>query len=437
MKKKLLCLVLLVSLMAGCGNTVQDSKETEVKDGKTAIEFWYGLGGKPGETMEGLIKDFNDSQERIQVIGIQQSEYKETKKMVQAAVAAKIVPAAVLLGYQDLRQFDQRGIIEPLDSYIEEDKDFHLEDFTESFLSYCINEDKATIGLPVYGTTQVMYYRKDLFEKAGIDPEEAFLNWQSLAEAAKKLSVKKDGKTVVYGWEPMYGDANMKDIAFSNGAVVLSENGKKVLINTKEWVEPWECIRKWIHEDEIMQIHFGGDGWEYWYKTMDDVMQGRAAGYTGSSGDQADLDFTIIGAHGQPGFMAHKPSPYVDSLNSAILKQASEEQKKAGFEWLSYLTSAKGTSAFALKCGYVPVRSSATEEESYKAYLEEFPHARIPVEQAKIAQLNFIDPTGGKIDQAILDAVDLVQIENIPAQEALDQAQVIAQKALDEFYAGN
>lgn len=35
-----------------------------------------------------------------------------------------------------------------------------------------------------------------------------------------------------------------------------------------------------------MGIHFGGDGWEYWYKTIDDVMQGRAGGYVGSSGDQ-------------------------------------------------------------------------------------------------------------------------------------------------------
>lgn len=43
-----------------------------------------------------------------------------------------------------------------------------------------------------------------------------------------------------------------------------------------------------------MAIHSGGQGWEYWYKTIDDVIQNKAGGYTGSSGDQADLDFSVV-----------------------------------------------------------------------------------------------------------------------------------------------
>ena len=41
------------------------------------------------------------------------------------------------------------------------------------------------------------------FEKAGIDPEWAFQNWQNLAEAAAKMTVKENGATVFYGWEQM------------------------------------------------------------------------------------------------------------------------------------------------------------------------------------------------------------------------------------------
>lgn len=53
------------------------------------------------------------------------------------------------------------------------------------------------------------------------------------------------------------------------------------------------AFKKWIHDDKIMKIHSGGQGWEYWYTTIDDVLQNKAGGYTGSSGDQADLDFSI------------------------------------------------------------------------------------------------------------------------------------------------
>ena len=39
-----------------------------------------------------------------------------------------------------------------------------------------------------------------------------------------------------YGWEPMWGYANLMDAAFSNGASIFSEDGKTVTINlTNGW----------------------------------------------------------------------------------------------------------------------------------------------------------------------------------------------------------
>lgn len=416
---------------AGCGSDFNNKSENE--DGVIQIEFWYGLGGELGKVMESMIQKFNQSQDRIEVVGVQQSSYDETKKMVQAAIASGNVPATVLIDFETLVQFSGSKLVEPLDDEIEESKDFDKEDFFEALMKYCIDSEGQTVGLPVYATTQIMYYRKDVFEEAGIDPDEAFKSWQSLAEAAKKLTVVENGETVFYGWEPMYNENNLKDMAFTNGGSVLSEDGTKVTINTPEWVEAWEAMRKWIHEDKIMRIHFGGDGWEYWYKTIDDVMQGRAAGYTGSSGDQADLDFSKIGAHIQPGFNENSPKPFADTLTCAVLAKASEEQKQAGFEWLQYLTSAESSTAISMKTGYIPVRKQVLENEEFKKYLEENPQAKVPIEQMKLSRNNFIDPTGGKIVQALADAADLVEIENVPAQEALDRAQKIAQRALDEY----
>ena len=43
-----------------------------------------------------------------------------------------------------------------------------------------------------------------------------------------------------------------------------------------------------------------------------------------------------------------------------------------------------------------------------------------------------IDPTGGKIYDALDIAADKVEIENVPVREALDEACRTAQKALDE-----
>ena len=67
--------------------------------------------------------------------------------------------------------------------------------------------------------------------------------------------------------------------------------------------------------------------------------------------------------------------------------------------------------------------------------LEENPQALVPIEQAEIGRKQFFDFTGGKISDALGDAGDLVEIENIPAREALDEAAAIAQQGLDEYWA--
>ena len=64
---------------------------------------------------------------------------------------------------------------------------------------------------PAYGTTQVMYYNKAAFEKAGIDPA-TIKTWQDLAAAAEKMTAS-DGSFV--GWEPMWGSGNLIDAALS------------------------------------------------------------------------------------------------------------------------------------------------------------------------------------------------------------------------------
>ena len=433
-----LCGMMTMTALSGCGGSGESKNEgsgSESGSEVVEIEFWYGLGGKLGETMESIISDFNESQSEVKVIGVQQSDYAETKRLVQSAIASGKVPATALFTNQYLQQFAEKGTLEYLDSFIEQDPEFHKEDLVESLMDYCQDEEGKVFGLPVYGTTQVMYYDKAVFEENGIDPDEAFANWQNLAEAAEKMTVKENGETVFYGWEPMYGVENLKDIAFSNGGKVLSDDGKTVLIDSDEWVESWEAIRKWIHDDQIMGIHSGGDGWEYWYKTIDDVMQDRAAGYIGSNGDQGDLDFDKLAAHIQPGFGDHAPSPIADPITCAILSKASDEQKEAGFKWISYLTGIEGTTKFAMNTGYTPVRTSALEDKDFQAYLEENPQARVPLEQLECAQRNFSDPTNGKIDQALKDAADMVEIENIPAKEALGIAKETAQKALDEYWA--
>ena len=57
----------------------------------------------------------------------------------------------------------------------------------------------------------------------------------------------------------------------------------------------------------------------------------------------------------------------------------------------------------------------------------------VPISQASHGTPALTDPTGGKIFDALKIAADKVELENVPAKEALDEAQKTAQEALDSM----
>ncbi|WP_416293228.1 ABC transporter substrate-binding protein [Paenibacillus illinoisensis] len=425
------------ALITACGSTADSGSGTgsdaaasgadSASSGPVEIEFWYGLGGNLGDNMKKTIDAFNASQNEVVVKGIVQADYTETEQKLQAAIASKKVPAAVLSANMD---WARKGYYASMDEMIAADQDFNKEDYVQTFLDQGKVDGKQYF-LPMYGTTQVMYYRMDTLKENGIDPA-SLTTWEALAEAAAKMTKQENGKTTFYGWEPMWGNENMVDAVLGKGGQILSDDGKTVMIDSPEWVETWELFRKWIHDDKIMGIHFGGQGWEYWYKTIDDVMKNKAAGYTGSSGDQGDLDFSIVAAMEQPGWEGvGQGKPVASAIMAGIPAAASPEQQQAAYQWLTYFSETANTAAWSMNTGYIAVRQSAQEDPDFKAFSEENPQIKVPLQQAAHASAPFQDPTGGKINEALKDAADQVQINNMPAEQALKEAKEKAQKELD------
>ncbi|PAQ15784.1 ABC transporter substrate-binding protein [Bacillaceae bacterium SAOS 7] len=426
-------LILLVGSLAACGNKSKEASESN-GNGPVEIELWYGLGGNLGENMKKKIAAFNESQDEVKVVGVAQGEYQETFQKLQASIASGKAPAVALLSPDMIKGLANKNILASLDEMIKNDADINVDDFVQSF--YKQGEvNGQQVALPAYGTTQVLYYREDVFEKAGISPD-SLKTWEGLGEVAKKLTKKNGEETVFYGWEPMYGSLNLIDASLSHGGKIFSDDGKEIAFDSKEWIDTWEFFRKAIHEDKTMRIHHGGQGWEYWYKTIDDVMQDRAAGYTGSSGDQGDLDFTKVAAVPQPGWEGHEAKPFAETLMMTIPKNTPKEQQEAAYKWMKFFTSPENTADWSINTGYISVRESATETPVYKEFAEKNPQILVPLEQAKTATPYVIDPTGGKVYDALNKAADQVEIEGISAEKALKEAKVVAQEALDQALKG-
>ncbi|MGN0273642.1 MAG: ABC transporter substrate-binding protein [Chordicoccus sp.] len=413
-------------------STATSSDGTEqrtVPSDRTEVKFWYSGGKSAVKVVEKIVDEFNDSQDKYFVTTATQADYDETFQKLQAAIAGNAAPDCVLLDTDKTRALYEKKLVTALTDYTSKDSDFNQDDYVSVFFDQGVYDDGTVYAIPAYGTTQVMYYNIQAFKDANVDPS-SIKTWQDLADAAKKI---KDTGKYKYGWEPMWGRDNLIDAAFSNGAKVFSDDGKTVTINSKEWVDVWEAFRKWIHDDQIMAIHSGGQGWEYWYATMDDALKGVAGGYTGSSGDQADLDFSVVQAMGQPAFQdGTQSAPMAEALLLSVLNGSKDKQKQGAYEFMKYFTSADAQTEWTMATGYVPVNQKIEDNETYKDYIAKNPQASVPLEQAKHASVYPVDPTDGAVIDALSTAADAVEIDGTSAQEALDDAQKTAQAALDE-----
>lgn len=426
MKRKLMSALLAGVMLAGCsgGSTAASTQD----GGKTTVEFWYAGGKTAVGVIQDIVDKYNASQDVYEVKTVTQADYSETYQKVQAAIAGNAAPDLVLLDPSAARVLSEKSILTDLNPYTQKDETFNADDLITAFYEQGADENGKQFALPAYGTTQVLYYNVQAFKDAGVDPS-SIETWQDLGEAAAKI--KATGK-YEYGWEPMWGPDNLIDAAFSNGASVFSADGTKVTINSKEWVDVFEQFRKWIHEDETMAIHSGGQGWEYWYATIDDVIQNKAGGYTGSSGDQADLDFNIVQAMEQPAWSSSTTSsPTATALTMSVFENSSEAEKHGAYEFLRYFMSVESQVAWNTTVGYVAVNKQILDDPTYQEFLESHPQAAVPFSQAEHASLYPVDPTNGQVYDALKIAADKIEIDNVPAQQALDEAQKTAQEALD------
>lgn len=438
MKKDSKRIIVLLSLalalvLSGCSESAQEALQEDSSSGADStasadlvqIDYWYGLGSVAGETMQAIIDDFNNSQDEVRVNGVSQASYGDTLQQIQASLAAGNAPALYIV--DNTYNSAVQGFLETMDDLPEE---INGDDYLEVFWSQG-DIDGSRYSIPAYGTTQVMYYRSDILEEAGIDPEEMYSSWENVRQYSEQLIA--DGH-VEQGHLPMYGTGNMIDIALSNGGEVFSEDGTQVTINTPEWVQSWTHIQDGI-KDQVWHVNSGGQGWEYWYNTIDEVMTGQAIGYTGSSGDKGDLDFAIIGSAEQPGLNGNEPQPTASALQFGIPKGTEDAQKQAAYKFIAYFTSPEVQAQWSQKIGYIPVNNKTPENEEYTAFLEENPAYAVPYNQALHSTPAIVDPTGGQVMDAISIAVDQVQLEGIDPQTALDEAQEKAQAALDEYLA--
>ena len=176
-------------------------------DSDRTIKFWAM--GAEAEYVTKLVPEFERLNPGIKV-KVQQIPWTAAQEKLVTAFASDNTPDACQLGNTWIPQFAALNSIIPLNDYVQTSDQINQEKYFPGIWETNVI-DNQVFGIPWYMDTRVMFYRKDVFEKAGYkDPPKT---WEELLDLSKKIKAMhpKEEKYAIYlptnEWAPfiMFG----------------------------------------------------------------------------------------------------------------------------------------------------------------------------------------------------------------------------------------
>jgi len=313
---------------------------------------------------------------------------------------------------------------------------------------YYTDTEGNMLSMPFNSSTPILYYNKDVFEEAGLDPETPPATWAQAEEMSRQIiaaGAAECGMAITYtatwiGSENFLALHNLPYGTLENGFGGL---GTEYTFNSPELARFWDDLARW--QDEGIYVYGGPAGGA---DNAPAFYSGQCAIYMGSSASRAGV---LANADFEVGYGM---LPYYDDVEGApqnsiiggatlwVLQGHSEAEYRGAAEFLNYLSSPEVQAEWHKGTGYLPITQAAYELTRQQGYYEENPGADIAIEQIN---LNPPTPNSKGIRFGNMPQFRVVMDEELQAvlagektgQEALDSAVKRGNRILRDFEAAN
>ncbi len=152
----------------------------------TEIQMWMGLTGQGGELLSRFGEDFNKTQSDYRVVVSFKGQYPEQRAAAVAAFRAGNPPHIMQMfdaGSGDMMSA-KSAVVPVSEVFRRAGIPFNSADFIGPARGYYGQKDGSLLSMPFNVSTTVLFYNKDAFKKAGLDPEKPPQTWPQLVDAA-------------------------------------------------------------------------------------------------------------------------------------------------------------------------------------------------------------------------------------------------------------
>ncbi|MFM2486866.1 ABC transporter substrate-binding protein [Celerinatantimonas yamalensis] len=392
--------------------------------------------GKLTVEMNKLIKNFNQEHPNIKVRPIFTGSYDTTKQKAEAAAKAGNPPALVIMSANYTADLAINDEILPMDALFKYGKEHDATAFLKANFWKAVQKnamfDGKAYAIPFHNSTPVLYYNKDLFNKAGI--AHAPNTWAELREDARKLTNLSQGQwgIMLPSTNNDYGGWVLSSFVHANGGFFNNPDYPgEVYYNSVTTIGALDLYKDLIFKDKTMP------------KGVLDSKQIDAQFLSGKLGMtvMSTGSLSFIRSHAKSFHLGVAMLPknvrrgvIIGGASLVSFKGISTDQKKAAYTLLQYLVSPKINGQWSRFTGYFAPRKQAYDLPEMKAFLNKYPSALVAFKQLKYAYPWYSTYETVAVRQAMENQLAaMISSPDITPQQAAATAQANADKILAPY----
>jgi sn-glycerol 3-phosphate transport system substrate-binding protein len=353
----------------------------------TEIQMWMGLTGQGGELLTRFGDDFNKSQSEFRVVVSFKGQYPEQRAAAVAAFRAGNPPHIMQMfdaGSGDM--VAARNAIVPVSEVFRRANiPFNPADFIAPARGYYGLKDGSLLSMPFNVSTTVLFYNKDTFRKAGLDPEKPPQTWPQLIEAAKKIrstNASPCGYTTTWlAWVQLEQFASRHNIAF--GTKGNGRDGVDAALTAANNPLLVRQVQTLVDMQKDKSFDYGGRSNDAAAKFISGecAMLTQSSGGLGAITQGAKFQFGV----GQlPYWPDVKGAPFASTIGGASLwvfnaPNRSEREFRGVAAFLNFLRSDRVMTEWAKTTGFLPATNSAFKAMQDEGFFTKNPGRDVPI----------------------------------------------------------
>lgn len=406
------------------------------------VQWWHAMGGELGKKVEEIAAGFNATQDSYEVVPVYKGNYTETMTTAISAFRAREHPHIVqVFEVGTATMMAAEGAVYPVHQLMADaGEPFDKSAYVPAVASYYTTTEGELLSLPFNSSTPVLWYNKDAFEAAGLDPDSPPETWAQMGEYSKKIQEAGYPCGFSIGWQSWVALENFS--AWHDSPFATLENGFGGL--GTELVFDNDLVTRHIADlaewQKTKVFDYGGRRGE----SLPKFTTGECGMWINSSAYYASINEQAEFAFGQA-FL-----PYYDDVEAApqnsiiggatlwVLRGHEDEEYKGVAQFFSYLSSPEVQFDWHASTGYVPITTAAYELAQEQGFYEENPGT-----DTAIRQLSLNEPTPNskglrlgnfvQIRDVINEELEGVWAGDKSAEEALDAAVERGNQLLRKF----